>query len=111
MAAHASGDPEQTLALIRDDIRVTTPPAPYLFEGHAAVLELLERAAGTGEWRLVPTSANRKPAAACYLRFPDDLAMHAFKIDVLRVVDGAIAEVTTFGAKHFAAFELPTVLP
>lgn len=87
------------------------PPAPYLFEGHAAVLELLERAAGTGEWRLVPTSANRQPAAACYLRSAGDLAMHAFKIDVRRIVDGAIAEVTTFGAKNFAAFDLPTVLP
>ncbi len=111
MAAHESGDPQETLALIRDDIRVTMPPAPYLFEGRAAILELLERSAGTGEWRLLPTRANRQPAAGCYLRAPGDTAFRAFKIDVLRIVDGAIAEATTFGAKHFAAFDLPAVLP
>ena len=110
MAAHESGDPEATLALIRDDIRITMPPAPYLFEGRDAVLELLERARGTGEWRLVPTRANRQPAAACYLRAPGDTAFRAFKIDVLRIVDGAIAEATTFGAKHFPAFGLAPIL-
>ncbi len=110
MAAHESGDPEAALALIRDDIRVTMPPAPYLFEGREAMLGLLERAAGTGEWRLVPTRANRQPAAACYLRSPGDTAFRSFKIDVLRIADGAIAEITTFGAKHFPAFGLPAVL-
>jgi RNA polymerase sigma-70 factor (ECF subfamily) len=110
MSAHESGDPAATLALVRDDIRVTMPPAPYLFEGREAILGLLERSRGTGEWRLVATRANRQPAAACYLRVAGDTEFRAFKIDVLRVVDDAIAEVTTFGAKHFAAFELPAVL-
>lgn len=111
MAAHESGDPDATLALIRDDIRVTMPPAPYLFEGRAAILELLERSTGTGEWRLVPTRANRQPAAACYLRGPGDAEFNAFKLDVVRVLDDSIAEITTFGAKHFPAFGLPAVLP
>jgi RNA polymerase sigma-70 factor (TIGR02960 family) len=111
MAAHESGDTLAALALIRDDIRVTMPPAPYLFEGRAAVIELLDRAAATGEWRLIATSANRQPAAACYLRARGESAFTAFKIDVLRVVDGAIAEATTFGPQHFAAFGLDTVLP
>ena len=111
MAAHESGDPQATLALIRDDIRVTMPPAPYLFEGRDAILELVARAADTGDWRLTPTRANRQPAAACYLRAPGDTAYRAFKIDVLRIADGLVAEVTTFGAKHFRAFGLPAVLP
>lgn len=110
LAAHESGDSQATLALIRDDIRVTMPPAPYLFEGAAALLQLQERAAGTGDWRLVPTGANRQPAAACYLRAPGEREFRAFKIDVLRVVDGAIAEITTFGPKNFAAFGLAPVL-
>jgi RNA polymerase sigma-70 factor (TIGR02960 family) len=110
LAAHESGDPQATLALIRDDIRVTMPPASYLFEGTAAILGLVKRSAGTGDWRLVPTAANRQPAAACYLRAPGEREFRAFKIDVLRVVDGAIAEITTFGPKHFAAFGLARVL-
>jgi RNA polymerase sigma-70 factor (ECF subfamily) len=111
MAAHESGDPEATLALIRDDIRVTMPPAPYLFEGPAAILELVHRSARTGEWRLVPTRANRQLATACYLRAPGDTEFRAFKIDVLRIIEGAVAEVTTFGAKHFPTFELAPTLP
>jgi RNA polymerase sigma-70 factor (TIGR02960 family) len=110
MAAHETGDPEATLALIRDDIRVTMPPAPHLFEGREAILGLVERSAGSGAWRLVPTGANRQPAAACYLRAPGDTTFRAFKIDVLRIVDGAVAEATTFGARHFPAFDLPPVL-
>jgi RNA polymerase sigma-70 factor (ECF subfamily) len=34
----------------------------------------------------------------------------AFKIDVMRVEDGRIAEITTFDAKLVSAFGLPEVL-
>jgi RNA polymerase sigma-70 factor, ECF subfamily len=111
IAAHESGDSEAMLALIRDDIRVTMPPAPYLFEGRDAFAKLLERAARTGDWRLVATRANRQPAAASYLRTPGGTEFRAYKIDVLHIVDGALAEITTFGVKHFPAFGLPPVLP
>jgi len=110
MAAHVGGDPQATLALIRDDIRVTMPPAPYLFEGREAILELVKRSGASGDWRLVPARANRHPAAACYLRSPAETTFRALKIDVLRVVDGRAAEVTTFGSKHFPAFDLPPML-
>ena len=111
VAAHESGDLAATLHLITDDIRITMPPAPYLYEGRAGVAELVARADGFGEWRLVPVRANRQPAAACYVRRRGETAFTAFKVDVLRVVDGRIAEITTFGVKHFPAFALPPVLP
>jgi hypothetical protein len=41
---------------------------------------------------------------------PASTGFRAFKIDVLRMVDGAIAEITTFGPKLFPAFDLPAVL-
>lgn len=107
IAAHESGDTDATLALVREDIRVTMPPAPYVFEGREAIAGLVGRARETGTWRLIPTAANRQPAAASYLRRPGGTASTAFKIDVLRVVDGAIAEITTFGVKHFPPFGLP----
>ena len=65
------------------------------------IAPLLRRAFGPptmGDWRLVPTRANRQPAAASYLRRPGDAVYRAFKLDVLRVEDGAIAEITTFGS-------------
>jgi RNA polymerase sigma-70 factor (ECF subfamily) len=107
--AHQRGDTAAALALIADDVRVTMPPQGYLFDGRAAVAPLIERAhSGTdGEWRLFPTAANRQPAAASYLRAPGDDTFRAFKLDVLRIADGKVAEVTTFGADHFELFGLP----
>ena len=63
-----------------------------------------------GDWRLVPTAANRMPAAASYLRRPGDSEFRAFKLDVLRTRDGMIAEITTFGVGLFPAFGLPRTL-
>ena len=57
------------------------------------------------------TSANRLPTAASYLRAHGDDRYRAVKFDVLRVVDGRIAEVTTFDAHLFPAFGLPPTLP
>jgi RNA polymerase sigma-70 factor (TIGR02960 family) len=113
MAAHESGDVEEAIALMRDDIRVTMPPRPYLFQGIAAVSELMRTgtgANGPGEWILRPTSANRMPAAASYLRAGGDERPRLFKFDVLRIVDGAIAEITTFGPELAEQFGIPTVL-
>jgi RNA polymerase sigma-70 factor (ECF subfamily) len=108
--AYEAGDDEATLHLLADDIRVTMPPAPYLFEGIEAIRGLAARARDTGTWRLVPTSANRQPAAACYLQDPASGEFRAFKLDVLRLADGRISEITTFGPALFPAFDLPEVL-
>ena len=61
--------------------------------------------------RLLPTSANRLPAAASYLRRPGDTRFRGFKLDVIRAAGGRIAEITTFGPSLFTAFGLPEVLP
>jgi RNA polymerase sigma-70 factor (TIGR02960 family) len=111
--SHERGDTEAALALIADDIRVTMPPQPLLFEGRDAIAGLMARAFDDpelGDWRLLPTRANRHPAAASYLRAPGDDTYRAFKIDVLRVVDGRIAEITTFGASLFEEFGLAPTL-
>jgi RNA polymerase sigma-70 factor (TIGR02960 family) len=106
--AHQRADVEASLAITRDDIRVTMPPLPYLYEGIDQVRPLMaEGLPGAGEWRVLATSANRMPAAACYLRAPGDTEFRAFKIDVLRIVDGGVAEVTTFNAALFDQFGLP----
>jgi RNA polymerase sigma-70 factor (ECF subfamily) len=86
------------------------PPYPYLYEGLETIAPLLERALSEGEWRLVPTLANRMPTAASYLRQPGDTQYRAFKFDVLRIENGLIAEITTFGPSLFPAFGLPPTL-
>jgi hypothetical protein len=63
-----------------------------------------------GEWRLLPTRANRQPTAASYLRAAGDTEFRAFKFDVLRIEGGRIAEITTFDATLFPAFGLPPTL-
>jgi RNA polymerase sigma-70 factor (TIGR02960 family) len=111
--AHERGDAAAAVAIARDDIRITMPPQPLRFDGIDGLLPLLHRAFDAptmGRWRLVPTSANRMPTAASYLQEPGDDEFRAFKFDVLRVEDGAIAEITTFGVKFFDAFGLPPVL-
>ena len=59
----------------------------------------------------MPTVANRMPTAASYLRRSGDTEFRAFKLDVLRVEDGQIAEITTFGWSLFPQFGLPLILP
>jgi hypothetical protein len=108
---HERGDTEGAIALLREDVRITMPPHPWLFEGLQAVRELMANAEGMGEWRLIPTRANRMPAAASYLCRPGDTEFRAFKLDVLRMESDRIAELTTFDASLFAAFGLPPVWP
>jgi RNA polymerase sigma-70 factor (ECF subfamily) len=110
---HEREDTEGAVALMREDIRITMPPAPLCFQGRDAVMPLLARAFADetmGDWRLVPTRANRMPTAASYLRAPGDTEFRAFKFDVIRVQDARIAEVTTFNADLFEAFGLPPTL-
>ncbi len=63
-----------------------------------------------GEWRLIPAAANRMPGAASYLRRPGEAEFRAFKLDIMRIETGRIAEITTFSAELFGAFGLPPVL-
>jgi RNA polymerase sigma-70 factor (TIGR02960 family) len=111
--AHERCDATAALAIAAPDLRITMPPDLMCFDGIDAIRPLLQRAFGEdrdGDWRLVPTQANRMPTAASYLRRPGDSVFRAFKFDVLRVEDGAIAEITTFGAGLFPAFGLRPTL-
>ena len=111
--AHERCDAAAALAIASQDLRISMPPDQMVFDGLALIRPFLERAFGEdrdGDWRLVPTWANRMPTAASYLRRPGDSEFRAFKFDVLRIEDGKIAEITTFGAGLFPSFGLPAVL-
>jgi RNA polymerase sigma-70 factor (ECF subfamily) len=111
--AHERCDAAAAVAIAATDLRITMPPAPICFDGLAVIRPSLETAFGVerdGDWRLLATMANRMPTAASYLRRPGDSEFRAFKLDVLRVEDGLIAEITTFGAALFPVFGLPPIL-
>ena len=108
--AHQRGDAALAVSIASQDLRITMPPAPYLFEGLDTIAPLLRNALREGEWRLLPTLANRMPTAASYLRQDGDTQFRAFKFDVLRIENGLIAEITTFGPALFPAFGLPPTL-
>jgi RNA polymerase sigma-70 factor (TIGR02960 family) len=110
IAAHERLDAEAAIAVAAQDLRITMPPNPSIFDGRDAIRPLMANAAAMGDWRLFPVAANRMPAAASYLRRPGDSQFRAFKLDVMRVEDGLIAEVTTFGAELFPAFGLAPTL-
>ncbi len=111
--AHERCDVAAAIAIAAPDLRVTMPPSPYLYEGVDEVAVLLRRGfeeQRDGDWRLVPTWANRMPAAGSYLRRFGDTEFRAFKLDVLRLRDGAVAEITTFGPSRFPELGLPDTL-
>ena len=112
--AHERNDAAAAVAIASEDLRISMPPDMMVFDGLVVIAPFLERAFAEetrdGDWRLVPTYANRMPTAASYLRRPGDSEFRAFKFDVLRIEHGAIAEITTFGAGLFPAFGLPPTL-
>lgn len=108
--AHERADAAAAIAIAHEDIRITMPPHPMRFFGVEEMLPLLQEVSKSGEWRLVPSRANRHPAAASYLREWGGSEFKAFKIDVLRVAGDTVTEITTFGAELFPEFGLPSVL-
>jgi RNA polymerase sigma-70 factor, ECF subfamily len=112
MSAWDRADTDALIGLLREDARWAMPPAPLWFDGRAAISRLytLYPIDFSGEFRMLPTAANRQPAAAAYLRASGESAFRLVAVHVLRVRDGKIAEVTTFHAELCGAFDLPATL-
>jgi RNA polymerase sigma-70 factor (TIGR02960 family) len=111
--AHERGDAKAAVAIAAQDLRITMPPLPMSFDGLDVIYGAMVTAFGVeseGDWRLVPTGLNRMPAAASYLRRHGESEFRAFKLDVLRIEHGQIAEITTFGHALFPALGLPPTL-
>jgi RNA polymerase sigma-70 factor (ECF subfamily) len=121
MEALERADDNALAEVLREDARVShqagagghLAPVPTWYQGREKIIESWApalhgpHAAG---FRIVPTRANGQPAAACYVRDPGGAGHRAFSLVVLRVEEGAVAEITVFGADLVAAFGLPPTL-
>jgi RNA polymerase sigma-70 factor, ECF subfamily len=104
--------------LLREDARLTMPPTPSWFAGREAIVALfrswLDPASPTyvGEVRRVPTAANLQPAFAGYVRHPGDSEYRPLGLELLRIADGKVAEMTLFVSmtELFPVFGLPHAL-
>jgi len=107
IAAHEANDARAMAEMFRDDVRIAMPPAPFWFNGKETFVPGLQAGLDdAGEWRVVPTHANRMPAMASYLKAPGDDTFRGFKLDVIRFEDGLVVEITTFGSALFTEFGL-----
>lgn len=108
-------DFEALTRLLRDDARFSMPPEPFVTVGNSVTVQSwVEGGLGQPPYddiRYVVTWANRLPAVANYVRKPGDTHYRAAMLDVLRIENGGIAEVTAFDLRPFLdAFDLPEVL-
>jgi RNA polymerase sigma-70 factor, ECF subfamily len=116
MDAHERADVTALAELLADDARMSMPPSAMWVHGRGTIVALTEPVfdpgspSYLGDFRLLPTRANRQPAAACYLRRPGDSEFRALSLDVLRVEDGKVAEIIAFLPEVFPAFGLPPTL-
>jgi RNA polymerase sigma-70 factor (ECF subfamily) len=101
-------------SLIREDAVQRMPPQPEIWVGREAIFRLMvDGGFGTeefGQLRCVTTRANRQPAVACYVLQKGDTTHRAMAVDVLRIEEGMISEIVTFGPEVFASLGLPITL-
>jgi RNA polymerase sigma-70 factor (TIGR02960 family) len=112
--AWESVDVARLVALLREDVLMTMPPAPLLFRGRQAIGDFFLTVPAGGaldEIRLLPTRANRQPALAGYVLDREAGVYRAYGIMVLTLDRDAIAEITGFSDPSlFPLFGLPPEL-
>lgn len=116
MRAHERADIAAMAELLAEDVRFAMPPWPTWWQGRDTVAAVRARDIEptsphyVGDVRLVPTRANRQPAAAIYLRRQGSDDYQAVGMDVLRIEGGRVAEIVGFVPQLFPAFDLPLTL-
>jgi len=116
--ATEDGDMNAIAAVLREDLRFSMPPEPGTYASRQTVLDLWascvhDSGAPTfASFRCVITRANRMPAIACYAkRSDDDVDCLPLTLDVIRIEDGLIAEITAFALEPVReALGLPPTL-
>ena len=110
-----AGDARGLAVLMHEDARFSMPPEPEFFVGRDTIVNgWAEGGFGSEEFgaiRSLLTRTNRQPAVANYVRKPGAEAYTLEAVDVLRIEDGLIADVTAFYGPALEPFGLPRTLP
>jgi RNA polymerase sigma-70 factor (ECF subfamily) len=111
--AYEIGDVDAVVAMLADDVVLTTPLAPGSYEGRAVAGHLLRSVVfGKGRtYRLIGTRANGQPAFGVYVRDPVTDVAHANGMLVLTLAGSRISAMTRFDNSVLPLFGLPRTLP
>src|ERR1700722_14853034 len=111
-AAFETGNADELVALLTEDVSVTMPPMPGEREGREDAGRYIRMALVSPErsTRIVPTRANGQPALASYVRDPQTGLYHASGIAVLTLSGHLMSAMTIFGKDVLPSFGLPRVL-
>jgi RNA polymerase sigma-70 factor (TIGR02960 family) len=109
--AYESGDLDDLVALLTDDVFLSMPPIPLEYEGRDVVARFYASMIGSGRrFDLVPTRANGQPAFGAYLRASTGIR-HGTGLLVLTLTGDRICSVTRFDNSVLPWFGLPRSLP
>jgi len=112
-AACESGDVDNLVRLLTEDVWVRMPPMPREYQGRdlaARFFSIVSFRPGR-TFRIVPTRANGQPALAAYVCDPQTGLYHASGIVVLTLSGRLISAMTGFDKSVLPSFGLPRVLP
>lgn len=99
MDAWKRSDVSALVALLARDARLSMPPIPSWYEGPIAIGAFLAKhpmAPTAAQLIHVSTRANRQPAFAIFVAGDPGMPARPIGVEVLRVVDGLIAEIDVF---------------
>jgi RNA polymerase sigma-70 factor, ECF subfamily len=115
--AYEHGDAAALAEVLREDARLVMPPFLEWYEGRDAIVTFAQlfmdptSPGFRGRLRGVPTKANMQAAVAWYLQPPTEPTARALSLDVLRIEEDKVAEVTGFVLPElFPAFGLSPTL-
>jgi RNA polymerase sigma-70 factor (ECF subfamily) len=111
-AAFETGNVDELLALLTEDVSVTMPPVAGECKGPEDAGRYFRQTSFRPgrSTRIVPTRANGQPVLAKYVRDPQTGLYHATGIAVLTLSGDLISAVTIFGKDVLPSFALPRVL-
>jgi RNA polymerase sigma-70 factor (TIGR02960 family) len=112
IAAFETGNVDELVALLTDDVSVTMPPVPGECKGPEEAGSYFRQTSFRPgrSTRTVPTRANGQPVLATYVRDPQTGLHHASGIAVLTLSGDLISAVAIFGKDVLPSFGLPRVL-
>jgi RNA polymerase sigma-70 factor (TIGR02960 family) len=111
--AFETGNVDELVALLTEDVWVTMPPVPLEYQGRELAARFFAAVSFRHgrTYRLVPTRANGQPAFGAYVRDPRTGIAHANGLLVVTLTGRQICAMARFDNSVLPRFGLPRTLP